>query len=100
MIVYNGRITGTSILTFLVLVEFIHRGYPVTGYKGQDTGIVTQIHFMRLGMDFQTAPVTHGEDSGRSAYSRDRITFPHFRPEMLGSGGEQCRVIAPGKHHS
>ena len=87
-------------MTFPVLDEFTHLGYPVTGYKGQDTGIVIQILSMRQDMDFRTVPAMHGEDFGRLAYSPGRNTFPHFRLEMVGSGGERCRVIAPGRHHS
>ena len=89
-----------SILTFLALDEFTHRGYPVMGYKVQDTGIAIQTHSMRQDMDFQTVPATHGEDSGRSVYSQGRNTFPHFRPETLGSGGGLSKVTVPDRHHS
>ena len=87
-------------MTFPVLDEFTHRGYPVTGYKVQDTGIAIQTHSMRQDMDFQTVPATLGGDSGKSVYSQDRNIFPHFRPEMVGSGGELSKVILPDRRHS
>lgn len=87
-------------MTFPVLGEFTHRGYPVTGYKVQDTGIAIQTHSMRQGTDFQTVPAMLGEDSGRSVFSPGRNISLHFQPEMEGSGGEQCRVTVPDRHHS
>ena len=87
-------------MTFPAPVEFTHRGYPVTGYRVQDIGIATRILFMHPDTDYQTVPAMRGEDSGRSVYNQDRSIFLHFRPEMVGSGGERCRVIAPGRHHS
>ena len=87
-------------MTFPVPGEFTHRGYPVTGYKVQDIGIAIQTHSMRQDMDCQIVPATHGEDFGRSVYSPAGNTFPHFRPETVGSGGELSKVTVPDKHHS
>ena len=89
-----------SILTFPALAEFTHRGYPVTGYKVQDTGIAIQTHSMRQDTDCQTVPAMHGEDSGRSVYSQVRNTFQHSLQEMVGSGGGLSKVTVPDRHHN
>lgn len=97
---YIGRTTGMNIWIFPVVDEFTHRGYPVTGYKVQDTGTAIQTHSMRQDTDYRTVPVTHGEDSGRSVYNQDRSIFLHFRLETVGNGGEQSKVMTPDKRPS
>ena len=97
---FNGQIIGTNILIFPVLDESIQQGYPVTGYRVQDIGIATQILFMHQDTDYQTAPVMHGEDFGKSVYSQDRSIYQHFQLETAGSGGELYKDIRQDRHHS